>query len=35
MQDYQPFTAAMIFVVNAKLQPLKPYLVYRLFNPLL
>ena len=35
MQDCQPFTTAMIFVVNAKPQPLKPHLVYRLFNPLL
>lgn len=32
MQDYQPFTIAMIFVVNAKpsvnWQPLNPHLVY-------
>ena len=35
MQDYQPFTTALIFVVNAKPQPHKPYLVYRLCNPLI
>lgn len=39
MQDYQPFTIAMIFVVNANppvnWQPFTPHLVYWLGDPLL
>lgn len=35
MEDYQPFTIAMIFVVNAKPQvnweALNPHLVYKLY----